>query len=323
MPTPSRYEKELSIAVSAVSEAARLCRAVQGTLGSGVVSKDDRSPVTIADFGSQAIVCHRLAEAFGGDPIIAEESGAALAASGLFERVVQHVGEVVGGATGDDVRRWIDHGGAADYTPRYWTLDPIDGTKGFLRGDQYVVALALVVGGKLTVSAIAAPNLPRGGGVGALFTAVAGQGAFVQPLDRSAPPVRIHVSATADPSRARFAESLESGHTSHSESARAATLLGITQPPVRMDSQAKYGVVARGEAEMYLRLPKAGYVENIWDHAAGVLLVEEAGGRVTDLAGKPLEFTHGRRLERNRGVIVTNGRLHDQVLAALHEVGVK
>jgi 3'(2'), 5'-bisphosphate nucleotidase len=55
----------------------------------------------------------------------------------------------------------------------------------------------------------------------------------------------------------------------------------------------------------------------IWDHAAGVLVAEEAGGTVTDIHGRPLEFTHGRELTANRGVIVTNGRLHGRVLEAL------
>ena len=88
-----------------------------------------------------------------------------------------------------------------------------------------------------------------------------------------------------------------------------------------MDSQAKYGVVARGEAEIYLRMPtRADYREKIWDHAAGALIVEEAGGTVTDVAGRPLEFHHGRELAANRGVIVTNGRLHARVLEALDQL---
>ena len=80
--------------------------------------------------------------------------------------------------------------------------------------------------------------------------------------------------------------------------------------------------MGRGEAEVYLRLPtRADYREKIWDHAAGVLVVEEAGGTVTDIAGRPLEFTHGRELTANRGVVVTNGRLHDRVLDAIRELG--
>ena len=103
-------------------------------------------------------------------------------------------------------------------------------------------------------------------------------------------------------------------------SAAMAQRLGITKEPVRLDSQAKYAVVARGEADVYLRLPASrGYREKIWDHAAGVLIMEEAGGRVTDVMGKPLEFTHGRQLEKNRGVIASNGLLHEQVVTALQE----
>ena len=89
-------------------------------------------------------------------------------------------------------------------------------------------------------------------------------------------------------------------------------------PAVRLDSQAKYAVVARGEADVYLRLPtRADYREKIWDHAGGVLVVEEAGGQVTDIDGLPLDFTHGRELSANRGVVVTNGRLHDDVLRTI------
>ena len=64
-----------------------------------------------------------------------------------------------------------------------------------------------------------------------------------------------------------------------------------------------------------LRLPtKPGYVERIWDHAAGVRVIEAAGGTVTDVYGAPLDFSLGRGLERNKGVIVTNGQYHSQVL---------
>jgi 3'(2'), 5'-bisphosphate nucleotidase len=103
-------------------------------------------------------------------------------------------------------------------------------------------------------------------------------------------------------------------------------ILGMTADPVRTDSQAKYAVVARGEADFYLRLPRSqapawerGYVEKIWDHAAGALVVEEAGGRVTDVDGKPLDWTHGDALHANCGLIVTNGRLHAAVLAAVRK----
>ncbi len=116
---------------------------------------------------------------------------------------------------------------------------------------------------------------------------------------------------------------MESGHSAHGDAAAIAARLGMIAPPLRMDSQAKYAVVARGGAEIYLRLPtRADYREKIWDHAAGALIVAEAGGTVTDIHGKPLEFRHGRELVANRGVVVTNGRLHDRVLSVIRELGI-
>jgi 3'(2'), 5'-bisphosphate nucleotidase len=79
--------------------------------------------------------------------------------------------------------------------------------------------------------------------------------------------------------------------------------------------------VARGDADIYLRLPtRADYEEKIWDHAAGELLVREAGGRVSDMRGRPLEFSRGRTLSGNRGAIATNGALHDRVVSATRRV---
>ena len=124
-----------------------------------------------------------------------------------------------------------------------------------------------------------------------------------------------------DPSEARFCESVESAHSSHGDAAQIAQHLGITAESVRMDSQAKYAAVGRGEASIYMRLPtRADYQEKIWDHAAGSIVVEEAGGRVTDITGKPLDFTLGRTLKTNRGIVATNGRLHDAVVKAIGQV---
>ena len=133
----------------------------------------------------------------------------------------------------------------------------------------------------------------------------------------------MRVSDRDDPSTVRFCESVESGHSAHGDAAAVAGRLGMTAPPLRMDSQAKYAVVARGEADIYLRLPtRADYHEKIWDHAAGALIVAEAGGTVSDIHGRPLEFHHGRELTVNRGVIVTNGRLHERVLEAVQALGI-
>jgi len=144
-------------------------------------------------------------------------------------------------------------------------------------------------------------------------------GAFAIDLDEEdAKPRGVSVDAISSPAEARFCESVESGHSDQDQSAMIAKRLGITAEPLRLDSQAKYATVARGDASIYLRLPtRPGYVEKIWDHAAGMFIVEQAGGRVTDIDGKPLDFSHGRGLSENRGVVATNGAVHDAVLEAV------
>lgn len=314
------YENELATAIEAVREAGRLCVAVQAAINPETLSKKDKSPVTLADYGSQALVCRLLREKFPQDPVIAEEDSANLRDernAWLLEKVVSHVAAARPGADAKTVCQWIDHGGAQDYCDRYWTLDPIDGTKGFLRREQYAVALALMVGGEPTVAALACPNLD--GGV--VFAAVRGLGAFSQPWAGGASkPIR--VSTISDPAGMRFCESVEAAHSAQDEAAGVASKLGIHTVPLRMDSQCKYGVVASGGAEVYMRLPRKGvqYVERIWDHAAGALVVTEAGGRVSDITGKPLDFRHGRGLEQNRGVLASHGPMHDNIVSALNEL---
>jgi 3'(2'), 5'-bisphosphate nucleotidase len=204
-------------------------------------------------------------------------------------------------------------------------LDPIDGTKGFLRQEQYAVALGLLVDGQVALGALGCPALSPTATDGApaegcAFIAVRGQGAAMRRLDDpSETPVR--VDGVTDPRAARLCESVESGHTDQSSSARVAAALGLSAAPVRMDSQAKYAAVARGDASIYLRLPtRADYVERIWDHAAGAVVIEEAGGVVTDVDGRPLDFSRGRGLSGNRGVIATSGAVHAAVLAAVQAV---
>lgn len=321
------YQQELRVALEAVRSAARLCSSVQAEITTDVLEKEDRSPVTVADFGSQAAICRSLGQSFPDDPVIAEE-GADELRNGENAAFLASIGEKLRGididGSGEEICRWIDRGAAEEFSSRFWTLDPIDGTKGFLRGDQYAIALALIVDGRIDLAVLGCPNLPvvpdAKEPVGTLFYAVRGKGAWSIPLDEGQDESPVRVSPADDPAQSRFCEPFESGHTSHGRAAQVAETLGITKTPLRLDSQAKYAVVARGEAEIYMRLPKkSGYVEKIWDHAAGVLLVEEAGGRVTDVTGKPLDFSRGAGLSGNQGVVVTNGGLHERVIAALEQ----
>ena len=280
-------------AVNAVRLAAEICTIVQQQLVTAdTAAKKDRSPVTVADYASQAVVCRLLEQETAGAvlPVVGEEGAAALRTdeqADMRQRVTAMVRQVIPGACENDVLDWIDRGGhAGGASGRFWTLDPIDGTKGFLRKEQYAIALGLVEDGRVVLGVLGCPgmSLPGQTSPGVVLVAVKGQGTRIAPMRGcglvGAEPIT--TDGLADAAQARFCESVESGHSDQDQSVQIAKKLGITHPPVRMDSQAKYAAVARGEASIYLRLPtSAEYREKIWDHAAGLLCVEEAGGKVT------------------------------------------
>ncbi len=322
------YEKELRLAIRSVKKAAELCRNVQNTLVNvEAIEKEDRSPVTIADLGTQAVINSNILQGFPGDPVVAEEEAGLLREnSTLREKVFRLVSDAEPGVNEKQMLDSIDYGaGKADFRNRYWTLDPIDGTKGFLRGQQYAIALALIEDGQVVLGALGCPNLmvQEGApdkGKGCLFFAVKGQGTRMIALDNDIQS-DVTVDGFSDPARARFCESVEKAHASHETHARISAMMGIQLPPYRIDSQCKYAAVARGDASVYLRLPRSReYREKIWDHAAGVIVVREAGGKVTDFSGKPLDFSLGRKLSANVGILATNGSLHQTALDAIKEV---
>jgi hypothetical protein len=76
----------------------------------------------------------------------------------------------------------------------------------------------------------------------------------------------------------------------------------------RMDSMAKYAMIARGDAEYYVRLPRPDYIENTWDHAAASVVLQEAGGTMTDTQGHAIDFGLGAQLSPEvRGILASNG----------------
>ena len=121
----------------------------------------------------------------------------------------------------------------------------------------------------------------------------------------------------------RVCESVEAAHSKQSDTQRIIEALGGAGTPARLDSQCKYAIVARGQADAYLRMPtRKGYVEKIWDHAAGAIIATEAGAIVTDITGASLDFGHGRRLETNRGVVCAAADLHPRIIETIAELGI-
>ena len=203
------YDAELSHALLTVTRATLLTRRVFTSSIKGPLSKTDASPVTIGDFGAQALIISSLRQAFPHDSIIAEEESSSLYSSPTLTSEIftlvssttlsleeeSLLGGPIKGET--SMLSLLDMGKSpGGPSGRVWALDPIDGTKGFLRGGQYAVCLALIVDGDVKVGVLGCPNLPFSDtapvptaapdpddpNTGVLFSATLGSGATSRPL---------------------------------------------------------------------------------------------------------------------------------------------
>ena len=322
-------------ALNVIAQACEVARTVQCDLQRvRHITKNDRSPVGVADFAAQAVIAMALRAAEPEALIVGEEHADDLRRedhAAIRRAVVDAVRIAHPGANEATVLEAIDACGHDATGGAFWALDPIDGTKGFLRGGQYAIALAYVQNGLVTFGVLGCPNLspkrdaspsiPSDADHGVLVWAIPGTGAFHRPLrDQSAEPLRLRRGEARDP--VRIARSVESAHSSPGRTQRVLDGLGRPHENVRLDSQCKYAVIARDQADAYLRMPtSATYREKIWDHAAGALIAAEAGLVVTDIAGASLDFSRGRRLENNRGICGGPPALHAQLIDAISSLG--
>ncbi len=235
-----------------------------------VETKPDLTPVTEADRAVEQRLRERLAVDRPGDAVLGEEYGCSEGSEGS---------EGAGGA-----RRWI--------------VDPIDGTKNYVRGIPiWATLLALSVGGEVTIGVVSAPALHR------RWWARRGQGAF---LDDGLPgsPRRLRVSGVRDLADAQFSFA---GLEDWGAEGRLDALLELGSRCWRTRGFGdlwSYMLVAEGGADIGID-PSV----SLWDLAAPQVIVEEAGGRFTDFAGVA-------RADGGSGV-ATNGLVHDAVLAIL------
>ncbi|MDX9911793.1 MAG: 3'(2'),5'-bisphosphate nucleotidase [Phycisphaerales bacterium] len=327
------------LARDAVAQACYVCRQVQRAQGEILrLIKDDNSPVSVADFASQAIIGHALRGALGKDVIlVGEEDSATLRkdeSSPLRDAVLAAVREVWPDCTEDDMLGAIDVGAGDTHHQAFWTLDPVDGTKGFLRNQQYAIALAFVERGAPVIGVLGCPNLARDFSApldepdphGTIYVAARGTGLWEYPADKpheKGTEIKRVVHERDQP--VSICASVEKAHSSEPAMDRVIEHLreqGVAiAEPTRLDSQAKYAVVARGQGDAYIRLPtKKGYVERIWDHAAGTIVASEGGAFVTDIFGHVLDFSTGRGLEKNKGIVCAPARLHGMIIEAIQSL---
>lgn len=311
--------------------ACEVCRHVRRGAPAAITKADD-SPVTIADFAAQAVVLHTLSERLGELSVIAEEESTILRrpeSAALLSRVVEAARVAWPDATGDAVLAALELGrGPVDTQAAYWALDPIDGTKGFLRGGQFAVCLAFVEGDAPVLGLLGCPHLPAdlsqdlaaADPVGTLLVSGEG-GATWAPLSSpgearpiEGPCVRGH--------RVVLTRSFESGHSRMSEIDRIVAAAGLAATEVlAVDSQAKYALVARGRADAYLRIPgDRSRRDPVWDHAAGAAIAAAVGLRVTDVRGAPLSWRAGSLLADNFGILCAPPHLHGRLAEAARAV---
>lgn len=233
--------------------------------------------------------------------------------------------------------------------PRTWVLAPIT------EAAQPAISLTLLEYGRPVVCAVALPSLPRNsmsgdkllrmkvsydgqsGAVtppaGCLMWAEEGIGAYERSVGgEHGSDIRIRVDRCLI-GRRSIAQGVATGvqdfsdvvRTEATAQLRAATLasqMGISKPVLCADGPFAYGLIARGEAHVYLEMPDDihSFDSAIWSHAAGCLLVKEAGGDVTDQAGNPLDFStcgSTRALGAHViGIVATNKDLHPSVMLA-------
>lgn len=315
---------DLKPLLNAVRQAAALTRRVQVLNAAGMMKEGE--PVTIADYGSQAILCHAINALYPDDAVLAEESGEQfqeLVGESDRELITSLVAEILQQPVSqDDLIQWMNSGRGHE-AERTWVIDPVDGTKGFIAARRYCIACGVLEEGLPAAGILCCPGYPAGQSTGLLFFAERGV-AQMEKLEGGGKTYRIAVSSQPKGlSNIRAVESVESDHADHEGMLEVFKAAGFINPKLeRIDSQDKYGMVACGDADVYVRLPKGGKAHKVWDHAAGVAIVQAAGGVVTDLDGSLLDFSLGRTLANNKGMVVTSGgKLHDRLLEALAATG--
>jgi 3'(2'), 5'-bisphosphate nucleotidase len=193
---------------------------------------------------------------------------------------------------------------AAHTGPRLWIIDPIDGTRGFAKKNgEFSVMVGFVEQGTIAVGVVLEPALGR------LTYAVRGNGCWTHDSNQESPR-RCQVSPTATLDHATL---IQSHSRSPEEPSWPARVLRTARVVETYSAGVKLARVARGEADLYVNTYPCFHD---WDVCAGHILVEEAGGKVTGLAGEELRYGLPGA-EQRHGLLGSNGLLHDSAVERL------
>jgi len=360
----SPFRHELQVAIRAVQAATKISRHVLLDSNKGEIQKADLTPVTVADYAIQAVLTHSLHCAFPEDGLVGEESAGELLTN---PALVQHMWTVIQHCASSDLdNKTTNHSAnAASVDPwppspsslaslislcetttpsgadsgRVWVFDPIDGTKTFLKGQQYAINVALLIGGRQILSVVCCPLLdsaatgpitnaaldPKGEDGGCILFAVKGYGAFVRPVrggfgDVEVKKLERHADGvTVDGLRSVTCwRDLDSTLEGINEA--STTALGVEYPGCDLVGWVpRWAVLALGLANMTVWVYKRGRHGKIWDHAGAMLLFEEVGGMITDVNGRDIDLTQGRKFTSNFGFVAAPRSVHHVVLQAVRD----
>lgn len=206
---------------------------------------------------------------------------------------------------GDGILSEEEHDAIDERTSRsrVWMIDPIDGTQGFINKDgDFGVQIGLSIEGKAILGVVYLPSYDE------LYHASTGAGAFLS-VNRGAPK-RLSVSDETDLSVMTLAVSRN--HLSP-KMKHISDRFAIRNVIHRGSVGLKIGLIARQMADLYIHLsPRTKF----WDSCAPQAIIEESGGRITDLFGAPLRYDL-HDVQNHNGIVASNGAAHDAVIASL------
>ena len=301
------YKIELNLAAELVKTATDITEWFR-VHGFESFQKEDKSPVTLADYASQLFIVKKLKEKFPNDQIIAEESYNSHININV-QKIIKMCYRSLELDLIEDIERILNYRGP--YSPRQWTVDPIDGTKGFQKNLSYAVGIGFMNNSELIAAAIGIPNYNEKGS--ALFIAEKNQGARVSYGGEDFIP--ISVTDKKDIKKAKMCHSLHYDEPWVMEFAEIAEVRNYIQ----MDSMAKFCMVADGTADLYIK-PMDENRSFSWDFLPGILIVNEAGGIVSDLKGNNIKFNNEKCIITAPGLVASNGFLHEEILKYLKDI---
>jgi 3'(2'), 5'-bisphosphate nucleotidase len=259
------YERELTVARALAREAGKMALRYRGG-DYEVELKPGDEPVTVVDRKSSEMIVRGLTEAFPDDVVISEENA-------------------------DDLRRL--------HAQRVWYIDPIDGTKDFIRGlEGFSVMIGLTVNHRPQMGVVYQP-------VGDRMFWADGQGAYFKAPGEE--PRKLAVSTLSDPAQVRLVAS-KSHRDKKLDEVKSA--LGIDNEFNIGSVGLKLCIIALGERDLYVN--PSPYCKS-WDTCAPEAILHAAGGKMTDVHGDALRYDE-RDTRRTRGLIASNGTLHDAVI---------